>query len=193
MKCFDAHSDLLYDVTRRRLAGESHVLETHHLDRLRRGGVEGLVLAYWYGAGDGHAFWSAVPGAETDADRLRIMGDQARAELEESGELRVVHTVEEAEAARADGKLYAFLGLEGMAAFDGDVEELDRWYGDGVRLGMLTWNEENDFAAGAEGDPKKRLTPAGRAAVRRMEALGMVVDVSHLNDGGFFSVANWQL
>ena len=42
---FDAHSDLLYDVTRRRLLGERRVLEHHHLDRLRRGGVEGLVLA----------------------------------------------------------------------------------------------------------------------------------------------------
>ena len=36
---FDAHSDLLYDVTRRRLLGERQVLERHHLDRLRRGGV----------------------------------------------------------------------------------------------------------------------------------------------------------
>ena len=39
---FDGHSDLLYDVTRRRLAGEERILETHHLDRLRSGGVEGL-------------------------------------------------------------------------------------------------------------------------------------------------------
>ena len=36
---FDGHSDLLYDVTRRRLAGEDHVLERHHLGRLRHGGV----------------------------------------------------------------------------------------------------------------------------------------------------------
>ena len=40
---FDAHSDLLYDVTRRRLLGERRVLEHHHLDRLPRGGVEGQV------------------------------------------------------------------------------------------------------------------------------------------------------
>ena len=44
MTCFDAHSDLLYDVARRRLAGEERVLETRHLERLRAGGVEGLVL-----------------------------------------------------------------------------------------------------------------------------------------------------
>lgn len=41
---FDGHSDLLYDVTRR-LRGERQVLERWHLDRLRRGGVEGMVLS----------------------------------------------------------------------------------------------------------------------------------------------------
>ena len=42
---FDAHSDLLYDVTRRRLLGEHQVLERHHLDRLRRGGGGGGIRA----------------------------------------------------------------------------------------------------------------------------------------------------
>jgi len=41
---FDAHSDLLYDVTRRRLLGERRVLEHHHLDRLRRGGKTAGVI-----------------------------------------------------------------------------------------------------------------------------------------------------
>lgn len=188
MTCFDAHSDLLYDVARRSLAGETRVLETHHLDRLRRGGVEGLVLAYWYGAGDGHTFWKDVPGADTDAARLRIMADCARAELARCTELRLVRTVKEAEEARAAGQIYAFLGVEGMAALDGDPDGIGRLYEAGVRLGMLTWNEENAFAAGAGGDPQKGLTAAGRAAVRRMEDLGMVVDVSHLSDGGFWDV-----
>lgn len=188
MTCFDAHSDLLYDVTRRRLAGETQVLERRHLDRLRRGGVEGLVLALWYGAGGGHTFWKDVPGADTDDARLQIMADCARAELEQCTELRLVRTVKEAEEARAAGQVYAFWGIEGMAALNGDADKIDRLYEAGVRLGMLTWNEENAFAAGAGGDPQKGLTPAGRAAVRRMEDLGMVVDVSHLNDGGFWDV-----
>ena len=64
---FDGHSDLLYDVTRRRLEGETHVLERHHLDRLRRGGIEGLVLALWYGWGSGRTFWPGVPGGEDPA------------------------------------------------------------------------------------------------------------------------------
>ena len=185
---FDAHSDLLYDVTRRRLTGEEHVLEKHHLDRLRRGGVEGLVLAFWYGEGQGQTFWKGIPGADSDNARLDIMLDCARAELDQCTQIRTVRTVREAEEARAAGKLYAFWGIEGMAAFGADIGCIDRCYEAGVRLGMLTWNEENTLATGAGGDPQKGLTPAGRAAVRRMRELHMLADVSHLNDGGFWDV-----
>ena len=188
MTCFDAHSDLLYDVARRRLAGEERVLETRHLERLRAGGVEGLVLAFWYGAGEGQTFWRDVPEGGSDAGRLAIMLAQAQAELAQCSHIQMVRTVREAEAARAAGKLYAFWGIEGMAAFGADAGAIDRCYESGVRLGMLTWNGENALATGAGGDSQKRLTPAGRAAVRRMRELHMLADVSHLNDGGFWDV-----
>lgn len=184
---FDGHSDLLYDVARRRLAGETHVLERHHLDRLRRGGVEGLALALWYGRGGGQTFWETVPGAESPARRLELMLACAQAEFVECPWLAVVRSAEEAEAAKAGGKIYAFLCIEGMEGLRGP-EDLDRLSDLGLRLGMLTWNEENRFAAGAAQDPGKGLTSLGRQVIRRMEELGMVVDVSHLNDGGFRDV-----
>ncbi len=184
---FDGHSDLLYDVARRRLAGEDRVLERQHLDRLRRGDVEGLVLALWYGWGGGRTFWKDIPGGDRAPRRLELMLDCAQAEFAECPWLAVVSTVEEAEAARTDGKIYAFLAVEGMEALAGP-EDLDRLAALGLRLGTLTWNEENQFAAGAAQDPGKGLTGLGRRAVQRMEELGMLVDVSHLNDGGFWDV-----
>lgn len=184
---FDGHSDLLYDVTRRRLAGESHVLEQHHLDRLRRGGIEGLVLALWYGRGQGQTFWESVPGAERAAHRLEVMLSCAQAEFAECPWLAVVRSTAEAEAARAEGKLYAFLAIEGMEGLE-RPEELDRLASLGLRLGMLTWNEDNRFAAGAAQDPGKGLTDLGRRVIRRMEDLGTLIDVSHLNEGGFQEV-----
>ena len=184
---FDGHSDLLYDVTRRRLLGEDHVLERRHLARLRRGGIEGLVLALWYGRGQGQTFWEGVPGGESAAHRLEIMLSCAQAELAECPWLAVVRTAQEAEAAREQGKIYAFLAVEGMEGLEGP-EELDRLAALGLRLGMLTWNEENRFASGAAQDPALGLKDPGRRALRRMEELGMRIDVSHLNDGGFWEV-----
>lgn len=183
---FDAHSDLFYDVTRRRLAGESHVLERHHLARLRRGGVEGLVLSLWTGTGQGRTFWRDTPwaGPEAAPQRLEVMLSCAREELAECPAVRLVRTGAEAAEARAEGCLYAFLGVEGLAPLGADLTGLDALAAAGARTAMLTWNEANALAAGA-GAPDTGLTELGRQAVRRMEDLGMVPDVSHLGEKGF--------
>ena len=183
---FDGHSDLLYDVTRRRLRGEKRVLERCHRNRLRQGGVEGLVLAIWTSAGAG-TFWQNVPEAKTPAGRTARMLQCAREEFAQCPWLQVVSTAAEAEAARAEGKVYAFLGVEGMESIGTDLGGIDRYAAMGVRLGMLTWNEKNQLAAGA-GSPDGGLTRLGQQAVRRMEAHGMRVDVSHLNEKSFWDV-----
>ena len=181
---FDGHSDLLYDVTRRRLAGEKRVLERRHLRDLEAGGVEGLVLALWVSAGR-DTFWKDVPEAVGDRERTDIMLLAMKAELAECPWLALVRTPAEAEAARAAGKKYAFLAVEGMAAIGADLSGIDRYAELGVRLGMLTWNEENLLATGAGGDPYSGLTELGRQAVGRMGERNILMDVSHLNDGGF--------
>ena len=181
---FDGHSDLLYDVTRRRLAGEKCVLERRHLRDLEAGGVEGLVLALWVSAGR-DTFWKDVPEAVGDRERTDIMLLAMKAELAECPWLALVRTPAEAEATRVAGKKYAFLAVEGMAAIGADLSGIDRYAELGVRLGMLTWNEENLLATGAGGDPYSGLTELGRQAVGRMGERNILMDVSHLNDGGF--------
>ena len=100
----DGHSDLLYDVTRRRLEGERLVLERHHLDRLRRGGVEGLVLALWTTAAE-ETFWKDIPGMESAAVRTAVMMRCTRAEVVESPWLAAVRTAAGAEQAREQGQI----------------------------------------------------------------------------------------
>ena len=147
----DGHSDLLYDVTRRRLAGERLVLERHHLDRLRRGGVEGLVLALWTTAAE-ETFWKDIPGMESAAVRTAVMMRCTRAEVMESPWLAAVRTAAGAEQAREQGQIYAFLAIEGMAAIGEDLTGINRYADFGARIGMLTWNETNALATGAGGD-----------------------------------------
>ena len=182
---FDGHSDLLYDVTRRRLAGEKRVLERRHLRSLEAGGVEGLTLALWVSAQD---FWKNVPEAEGHRERTDIMLLCMKAELAECPWLELVRTAGEAERAKAAGKKYAFLAVEGMDAIRDDLNGIDHYADLGVRLGMLTWNGENLLATGAGGDLYSGLTELGRQAVRRMGERNIVMDVSHLNDGGFWDV-----
>ncbi|SFP73924.1 membrane dipeptidase [Oscillibacter sp. PC13] len=187
---FDAHSDLLYDVARRRLAGESRVLERRHLDRLQKGGLEGLVLSVWTSAAVGETFWKDTDWCAPEAflGRTHQMLSYARDDLAECERMRLVHSWTEAAAARGEGKIYAFLGIEGMAAIGTELRGIDWYYDAGARTGMLTWNEENAFATGAGGDAYSGLSELGRQAVRRMQKKRMLVDVSHLNDGSFWDV-----
>lgn len=92
----------------------------------------------------------------------------------------------------AQGKLSAVLTMEDGRAVDGKLENLDRFHGLGVRALSLTWNAENCFGAPNSADPAvmaRGLTPFGKEAVAYMQHIGILVDVSHLSDGGFWDVA----
>ena len=73
----------------------------------------------------------------------------AQADLAECTKIQLVHNAAQAEEARAQGLLYVFLGVEGMAAIGADLAGIDRYADAGARMGMMTWNEENLLAAGA--------------------------------------------
>ena len=95
----------------------------------------------------------------------------------------------EAEGNEQEGKLSAFLTIEDGRHAQGKLSNIEKFYRDGVRLISLTWNHENCFGAPNSRERsimEKGLTPFGREAVRYMNELGMLIDVSHLSDGGFY-------
>ncbi len=98
-------------------------------------------------------------------------------------------TAREAEAAWAEGRSAAFLSVEGAELLDYDIRKLEWAYAQGVRAVNLTWNHANLLSGSNAEEPGRGLSPQGRAFVRRMEELGMLVDVSHLSDPGFWDVA----
>ena len=91
------------------------------------------------------------------------------------------------------GRVSGILTMEDGRAVQGSMERLRYFYGQGVRLISLTWNYENCFGAPNSKDPKvmqKGLTSFGKEAVGVMNDLGILIDVSHLSDGGFYDVAS---
>ena len=88
-----------------------------------------------------------------------------------------------------DKKHAAVLTVEGGAAAAGDISRIYKMHQDGVRLMTLTWNGSCEIACGSDVEGGKGLTDFGKEAVSLMEELGMIVDVSHINDIGFYDVA----
>ncbi len=73
----------------------------------------------------------------------------------------------------------AMLSVEGLHDLEGNLDNLNRLHRAGFRMASLTHFFDNDLAGSMHGVAKGGLTPKGREAVRRMEALGMIVDVAH--------------
>lgn len=93
-----------------------------------------------------------------------------------------------------NGKMSGLLTFEDGRIIDGKLENLKHYHSKGIRLISLTWNFENCFGAPNSKDPEimaKGLTDFGKEAILYMNDLGMLVDVSHLSDGGFYDVARY--
>lgn len=109
-----------------------------------------------------------------------------------SGCFALAHSAEDIGRNRAEGKISAILTLEDGRAVRGELERIRWFYERDVRVITLTWNGENCFGSPNSADARvmgRGLTDFGAQAVEYMNELGMLVDVSHLSDGGFWDVA----
>ena len=208
---FDGHNDAL---TR-----DDHALLVSgrsggHLDlpRMREGGVRGGIFAV-FTPSPGSDDWELVPrddGAIEVVPALALGHGVAAAHattaagrllaLERSGAVRVARKVGDLDRALADqGPPVAVLHLEGAEAIDPELEALDLWHQAGLRSLGPVWSRSNTFGHGvpfispSSPDTGPGLTEAGRGLVRRCAELGIMVDLSHLNEAGFWDMARLDL
>ena len=106
--------------------------------------------------------------------------------------IAMAYNADDMEHNRQEGKMSAFFTIEDGRAVNAQMDNLKRMHDLGVRAIALTWNGINCFGCPNSKDPeimKKGLTEFGWNAVQYMNELGILVDVSHLSEGGFFDVA----
>lgn len=107
-----------------------------------------------------------------------------RAAAASNGQLRLIGTPTDLDrllADRAQGRkvVGAVLSIEGLQDLEGKLANLDRLHNAGFRMAGLAHFFDNDVAGSMHGEAKGGLTPLGVQVVRRMETLGMIVDVAH--------------
>ena len=176
---FDAHCDAIYRYVTQESAHLSGTGGYWDLDRM-----EGLApMAQFFAL-----FWDSA----RYGDQEKMFQQQYGVFRRECGlhASRLVHcrTGEEAERAFEQGRAAAFLSVEGGELLNCDLAQLERAYNMGVRAVNLTWNHANALSGSHSDCPERGLTQQGRAFVCRMQELGMLVDVSHLSDPGFWDV-----
>jgi membrane dipeptidase len=184
-----------------------------HIDlpRAQEGGFAGGLFSIYVSA-DPHAAFPAGPVlGEHDGMPIRFprqleLGFAQRTSLAQLGvlfrlqrdsgdRLRVVRTLNDVERCLADGALAAVIHFEGAEAIDPRLDALEVFYAMGLRSVGPVWSRPNDFGEGVpylfphSPDTGPGLTDAGKALVRTCNQLGIVVDVSHLNEKGFWDIA----
>ena len=144
---------------------------------------------------------SVVKKGEDPLEHALLLSDTMDKEMLANADLiRPVVTGTDLEKNLKEGILCGLKTIEEGAVYEGKVENLELLYERGVRMSTLTWNFENELAfpnkmfvddngvLHASPDRENGLKPAGFAMVEAMENLGVIIDVSHLNDAGIFDI-----
>jgi membrane dipeptidase len=128
---------------------------------------------------------------------IAITASLFRLEAEAEDQLKVVRSVGELLTCLREGILAAILHFEGAEAIDPGLDSLEVFYRAGLRSLGIVWSRPNAFAHGVpfkfphSPDTGPGLTDAGRALVRACNRLGIMLDLSHLNEQGFWDVAEF--
>lgn len=215
---FDGHNDLLFEVHFAELTGGRDIFAHNgkgHLDipRAKAGGFAGGFFAVYIPAEPEHRRprgvsdtmhteeGYATPMAHEvghDFARENALGAIAtlyRLERESEGAFSVVRSAGEIEECIADGTVAAILHFEGAEPIDPGLELLPFYYEKGLRSLGPVWSRPNAFAYGVpfryphSPDTGPGLTEAGERLVRACNEMRIMLDLSHLNEKGFWDVA----
>ena len=181
MSLFDLHCDTLYEAYRNGFS--LHVNPLHiDLTRGRRYAPWCQVFAVW--VPDSLQGERAFPFCRNVLEFAK-----AEAAAHKSG-ITLVSDKDDFENACNGDACVGILAVENGAAIGGKISRIYELAALGVRVMTLTWNGENEWGYGCDCDKSKGLKPFGKEALPALESAGIVVDVSHLNEAGFWDVAS---
>ena len=160
-----------------------------HFDsvRAREGGLDAQFFSIWvepqlFGGGG----LTAMKRADDQISAVRALADR------HPETWRFATTAADIRRISSEDKLAALTGLEGGYAIDEKIENVERYYKLGVRYMSPAWTESLSWAgsSGDEAGKTRGLNDFGRAVIREMNRLGMMVDVSHVSDKTFWDIVN---
>ncbi|MBR3363265.1 MAG: membrane dipeptidase [Solobacterium sp.] len=170
MKIFDLHADLAEAIRPAYKDGKRSVLRNDWHGRFKKGEIG------WTSAA---SFFAGRESWEEMQETVRMVKE----DILSSG-YELILTKEDLKENPTETMF--LMTVEGMCGIHDDPEGKIQWlYDQGNRIGSLEWNDQNDLATGNSGDPARGLTELGRRAVRKMNELHMIVDVSHANEKTF--------
>jgi membrane dipeptidase len=209
---FDGHNDTILEMLRGRSFFEEGDKGHIDLPRAKAGGLGGGFFAIFVPSTKP---MKSFPGMQRDANggyrmplpdplehryaldfTTRALRRLFDLESASAGKIKIVRTADELATCLAQGIFAMILHFEGVEALDTDLNCLHVFYQAGLRSVGITWSRPNAFGHGvpfsfpASPDTGPGLTDAGKALVKTCNELGVMLDLSHLNEKGFWDVAS---
>ena len=166
----------------------SNRLSTDHTDipRLIEGGVDVQVFAVW--SDDKKWQKDAFKHANDQIDALEKVVQKNKDKIE------IAKSVDEIYAIEKQGKIAAVIGIEGGNMIEESVDNLVKLHKRGAKYLTLTWNYNLSWATAAAiedekpAQEQKGLSEHGKEIIKKMNELGMMVDLSHSSKKTFYDV-----
>lgn len=181
MIIFNGHSDILTDINLRRLNGERDVFRKYHYENFLKSNVKSAI---W-------VIWVDPEHLQNPKDRTSQIINSMKEEFDEAADIiNVVKRYEDFKKGFEEDKINILIGMEGLTSIEDNVNLIETYYNDiGLRHASLTWNKRNMLASGV-GDDTNGVTSLGIKAIEKTEELGILLDVSHLNEKSFWDIVS---
>jgi membrane dipeptidase len=185
----DTHNDLISASIDKKLSIDQDLSGKTHsdLNRLKRAGIDVQLFSVWC---DGLKL-RPYEWANLEIDTLTAVANR------NPGKIKIVGTPDELRQTIKEKKIAAMFGVEGGHMIEDKIDNLDSLYKRGVRYMTLTWNNSTSWATSAKDETTKKdslthkgLTEFGKQVVKRMNRLGMMVDLSHVGEQTFWDAIN---
>lgn len=178
----DTHGDIMSDQINSGIdIGKKQSLGNFDLIRAKEGGLDVQVFSIWCDHTGGFAM------ANRQIDSLEALVKR------HPNQISLVRTAAELEWTVKQNKLAGLIGVEGGHMIENSLENLDALAKRGMAYMTLTWNNSTDWASSAADETFKKdslkhigLTEFGKQVVKRMNELGVIVDLSHVGETTFY-------
>ncbi len=183
----DTHNDFISTGIEKGKSFDQNLKGITHSDlkRMKEGGIDVQVFSIFcdenYGKGTAYAF----ANREIDTLYATVARNPNR--------MMIVRNSKDLQTAVSTGKLGAMMGVEGGHMIEDEISNLEKLHARGARYMTLTWNNSTSWASSAADERAKKdlghpygLNALGEQIVKRMNELGMIVDISHVGERTFY-------
>lgn len=176
----DAHLDLPYEIFLRKKIGEKNIIKSRYLTSFKKAGIKIVI---------GAIFSNPFFDSSTELKNALNQINEIKKEINKNEDIILIKAKKDIEKVLSSDKIGIILSLEGLEPIGSDISLLETFYDLGVRAAGLVWSRRNMIGDGASFDsnPDNRvngLSEIGKKAVLKIKELGMILDISHLNDQG---------